>query len=404
MPSATFDIVAARERVIEQVKCDILSKTQDIDNDVQRKSIGRSFISDTITAPPKEMYAYAIRASLGDDVYHEATTKAFEQHVAQLTGKEAALFMTSGTQSNQIALRTHLMQPPYSILCDERAHINKYEAGGASLHSGAQMIPVIPSNHHHITLEEIQEKIMLSEDIHFAPTKVIELENTLNGSIFPQDEIIRISEYAHSHGLIMHMDGARIWHVAAETGTSIKELCDPFDSVSLCFSKGLGAPVGSCLVGSAAFIKKARWFRKSFGGGMRQIGILTASCAYSLTHHFPLLPAVHDLARTLERGLVEIGVDIMAPVETCMVFYDPSSIGTDYNEIAERGSALPDPLTLGGSRLVVHIQTSVEAVNDFLSLIREIAEEKKKAGFVKPEKTSTNGVRDIYVRRQPKAL
>jgi len=244
----------------------------------------------------------------------------------------------------------------------------------------------------------------LSSDIHLATTEVIALENTLNGTIFPQEEIIAISEFVHSHGKKIHLDGARLWHVAAETGTPLKELCDPCDSVSLCFSKGLGAPVGSCLVGSHEFIKKARWFRKLFGGAMRQTGILAASAAYALTYNFPLLPGVHRLSKRLEAGLEEIGVEITSRAETCMIFYDPSTVGLTYDEIAGRASDLPEPLVLGGSRLVLHIQTSESAVDDFLSVVRQLAEEKKAAGFVNPEPTAngTKTYKDIYVRRVPK--
>jgi threonine aldolase len=396
-----IDIDTTRAAVAEQVKVDILSETQEAENAAYVKGIARTFISDTVTVPSKEMYSYAVKASLGDDVYHDVSTKALETHIAQLTGKESAIFLPSGTMSNQIALRTHLKQPPYSVLCDYRAHINKYEVGGAAFHSGATVIAVIPSNAHHLTLEDIKAHVIIGDDVHFSPTEIIALENTLNGTIIPQDEVIAISNYAHSQGMKMHLDGARIWHVAAETGTSIKELCDPFDSVSVCFSKGLGAPVGSCLVGPAEFIKKARWFRKLFGAGMRQTGMLCASAAFALTHNYPLLPGVHTLARRLEKGLEDIGAEISSRAETCMVFYDPSPIGLDYGEIADRAAKLPDPIMLAGSRLVVHIQTSQAAVDDFLKLIRELAEEKKKAGFVPSPKPNQNGIfKDIYVRRK----
>ncbi|KAG5648180.1 hypothetical protein DXG03_006135 [Asterophora parasitica] len=390
--------------IAQQVKFDILTESHVLDNKIKAQEIARTFISDTITAPTPEMYTYATLATIGDDVYHDASTIALEAHMAQLTGKEAALFMPTGTASNQLALRTHLRQPPYSVLCDHRAHIHKYEAGGTAFHSGATTTPVIPSNGHHLTLADVEPEVILGEDIHFAPTEIISLENTLNGTIFPQQDIIEISTYARSHGIKMHLDGARIWHVAAETKTPIKELCDPFDSVSLCFSKGLGAPVGSCLVGPKDFIKKARWFRKLFGGGMRQTGILAASAAYALTHNFPQLERVHALAKRLEAGLESIGAEITSRAETCMVFYDPSPIGLDYNEIAERASELPEPLFLGGSRLVVHFQTSDAAVDDFLILLKQLAEEKTKAGFVKPATPlpKISGSRDIYVRRLSK--
>ena len=170
-----------------------------------------------------------------------------------------------------------------------------------------------------MTLEDIKANIVLDTDVHCATTEVISLENTLNGTIFPQDDILSIAKYAQEKGIKMHLDGARIWHVAAETGTPLAELCAPFDSVSLCFSKGLGAPVGSCLVGPADFIQRARRFRKLFGGGMRQIGALTASAAYAVSNHMRLLPGVHALARKLEQGLEEIGCEITSRAETCMV-------------------------------------------------------------------------------------
>jgi len=258
-----------------------------------------------------------------------------------------------------------------------------------------------------LTLADVKREVVLGTDVHMAPTAVVALENTLNGTIIPQDEVIAIAEYAHAEGMQMHLDGARIWHVAAETATPLHELCAPFDSVSLCFSKGLGAPVGSCLVGTAEFIKKARWFRKLFGGGMRQTGVLAGAAAYAVTHNFPLLPLVHTLTARLQAGLEQIGCAITSPAETCMVFYDPAPIGVDYGEIAERAAALPNPIRLGGSRLVVHIQTTPEAVDDLLAVIAALAEEKKTAGFVRPA-VQTNGhangqangiYKDVFVRR-----
>ncbi|KAF8078357.1 pyridoxal phosphate-dependent transferase [Lyophyllum atratum] len=398
LPKRTMS-AEVRARIAEQVKFDILSANHVLENANKVKEIARTFISDTVTVPTPEMYAYATLATIGDDVYHDASTIALETHMAQLTGKEAALFMPSGTASNQIALRTHLKQPPYTVLCDHRAHIHRYEAGGTAFHSGAAVTPVIPANGHHLTLSDVEPNVIIGSDIHFAPTEVIALENTLNGTILPQEDIIAISTYARSHGIKMHLDGARIWHVAVETQTSIRELCDPFDTVSLCFSKGLGAPVGSCLVGPKDFIKKARWFRKLFGGGMRQTGVLAASAAYALSHNFPQLERVHILTKKLEAGLESIGAEITSKAETCMVFYDPSPIGLDVDEIAKNALALPEPIFLGGSRLVVHIQTTDAAVDDFLTMVREMAEEKKQAGFVRPETIKTNGYKDPYVRR-----
>ncbi|KAH9005997.1 pyridoxal phosphate-dependent transferase [Lactarius hatsudake] len=400
-PAMSGDFSKGRDCVTDPAKLDVIAINQAKDNEQHRSIVSRSFVSDTLTAPSKEMYEYAIQASLGDDVYHDPNTAALEAHMARLFGKEAALFVPSGTMSNQLAVRTHLKQPPYSVLCDHRSHIYACEAGGIALHSGAQVIPVIPSNGRHLTLEDIQNFIVLDDNIHFALTEVIELENTLYGSIFPQDEIIRISEYAHKRGIKMHLDGARIWHVAIETGTPLDVLCKPFDSISACFSKGLGAPIGSCLIGNKVFITRARWFRKAFGGGMRQTGFLAATAAFALSNNFPKLTSVHQLAKRLERGLLEIGVEITVRTETCMVFYDPSSIGTNYTEIAERAERLPRPLSLGGSRLVLHIQTAEQAVDDLLGVLRDLAQEKKAAGFVKPAAKADNrsSYMDQYVRR-----
>lgn len=260
----------------------------------------------------------------------------------------------------------------------------------------------------------------MEDDVHFAQTKasllfnvlklfslleqLVALENTLNGVIFPHDEVMSISALCKSNGLKLHLDGARIWHVAAETGTALSVLCEPFDSVSLCFSKGLGAPVGSCLVGSKPFIKKAKAFRKLFGGGMRQSGFLAAAAAYSLTKNYPLIPQVHNLAKRLSRGLESIGVKILLPADTCMVFYDPAPVGLEYSDILEAAAKLPDPVFLGGSRLVVHIQTSEQAVEDILSLIAGMAMKRRLAGGSIDHNAESEGITgdNVYVRiRKP---
>ncbi|THH11363.1 hypothetical protein EW145_g685 [Phellinidium pouzarii] len=390
-------IEAARERLFRDAKIDVLSATQDAENEKARAEVARSFISDTLTVPTPKMQAYAVQASLGDDVYHEPTAIALETAIARLSGKEAALFMPSGTMSNQIGIRTHLKQPPYNVLCDHRAHIYKYEVGGLGFHSGAAVTPVLPVNQHHLTLEDVEANVTLGTDMHYAPTEVIALENTLNGTIIPQNDVLAIAAFARKEGIAMHLDGARLWHVAAETGIPLSELCAPFDSVSLCFSKGLGAPVGSCLVGNADFIRRARRFRKMFGGGMRQIGALVGAAAYAVSNNLSFLPGVHALTRKLEKGLEEIGCEITSRAETCMVFFDPTSIGVELAELIERAAALPHPIRLSGSRLVVHIQTAPETVDDFLTLVRTLAEEKRAAGFVRlAQAVKTNGKNGIY--------
>jgi threonine aldolase len=219
-------------------------------NITSTRSLLADFRSDTVTQPTAAMLSYMSQAAVGDDVFEEdPTILELQRRVSQLTGKEAALFCATGTLSNQLAIRTHLTQPPYSVLCDVEGHVHRYESGGISFHNGAQVIPI--QSQKHLTLEEIQRFWILEEDVHTCPTKLICLENTKHGMIFPLKEQSRISQAAKEHGIRMHLDGARLWNAHIATQNSIQELCEPFDSVSLCFSKGLGAPVGSVLVGTS---------------------------------------------------------------------------------------------------------------------------------------------------------
>lgn len=367
-----------------------------VDNAKKQQQLARDFRSDTITAPTESMIRAMAEASRGDDVYGEdETTNSFQAEIAALAGKESAIFVPSGTLSNQLALRTHLHQPPHTILCDTRSHIHRYEAGGIAFHCGASTEIVAPSNGHHLRWEEdIKPNLNLSDDIHFSPTRIISLENTLNGTIFPQDEIIKISSEARKLGLIMHLDGARIWNVAAETGLSIKELCDPFDTVSLCLSKGLGAPIGSILVGPSQFIKKVRHFRKLYGAGVRQVGPLVAAARVGVLENYPKLNATHQLARYAGRELEKLGVRLTAPVETSMVFLDTSSIDIPIPELVSRAASLPSPIKLGGGRMVVHYQIEKAAIDDLLDLIRQMKQEKKDG--TGPTTTAAAGGAGLY--------
>ncbi|WAQ83909.1 hypothetical protein PtA15_4A359 [Puccinia triticina] len=341
-------------------------------NEEKRQLISRDFRSDTMTAPTEEMFEFMKNASIGDDVYGEdAMTNKFQEKIAQLTGKEAAAFCVSGTMTNQLAIRTWLTQPPHSVLCDSRAHIHNYEAGGIAFHSQATTIPVKPSNDHTLTLEDVQESIILGDDIHYAPTKLVCLENTIRGLVHPLEEMRKIRDFCHANGVITHCDGARIWEASAKTGHSIAELCAPFDSVSLCLSKGLGAPIGSVLVGPHDFIKKVRWFRKMFGGGIRQCGSIVAAADFCVTYNFPRLAETHRLARHLADELAKLGVRIAFPVETNHVFIDPSPIGIEIDELSRR--ALEElEIRLTGARLIVHIQVSPKAVDDLVGLVRRM--------------------------------
>lgn len=330
----------------------------------------------------------ALQASRGDDVYHEdPSTAALEARIAKMAGKEAALFGTSGTMTNQLAIRTHMKQPPHSVITDHRAHVHMMEAGGIAMFCQATTHGLVPSNGVHLTLEDIQPALQLGTNIHIAPTKLICLENTLSGIIFPQEEIVRIAELAKKNNIGMHLDGARAWNVAAaelekrgldptseaDRTTVLSDILAPFDSASLCLSKGIGAPVGSAIVGSKEFIERARWFRKAFGGGWRQSGMLASMADYALTNFFPRLQDTHTLARRLAAGLEDAGCTILAPVDTSMVFFDPSPIGLSVNDVTQGLAALDDPIGLNANRCVIHHQTDPQAVEDFIATVQRLA-------------------------------
>ncbi|EXJ78026.1 threonine aldolase [Capronia epimyces CBS 606.96] len=327
------------------------------------------FRSDTMTRPTASMLEAIINTTLSDDVMQEdPTTNDLEASIAELTGHEAAVLVMSGTMGNQVALRTHLTGPPHSVLCDFRGHISNYEAGGVSSLSGAMLIAVRPSNGHHLTLEDVQKYTILSDDVHACPTRVISLENTLDGMIMPLDEVRKIAAFAREHGIKMHLDGARIWEaVAADAGT-LPEFTTCFDSVSLCFSKGLGAPIGSIVVGSKAFVAHARRIRKMLGGGTRQAGVISAAARVAVEEGFGKGPRgeggklrdSHARARKVADMWQSKGGRLSKPVETNMVWLDLAHAGIPASEIQKL--AAEEGLNIRGSRLIIHSQISDDAV------------------------------------------
>ncbi|KAJ8602741.1 hypothetical protein MRB53_042368 [Persea americana] len=314
------------------------------------------FRSDTVTIPEDGMFEAMKRAHLGDDVYNASeTTLDLEQYVAKMCGKEAGLFVSSGTQGNQICLRTHLQQPPYTILCDARGHIINYESAGIAINSQAMSTPVKPSNGLHLSLEDVEKNLIMLDDIHHADTKIISLENTLNGVIFPFQEMAKISQRARELDIRIHLDGARLWEASAASGISLEEYGSLFDSMSLCLSKGIGAPVGTVIVGTSQFIKKAKFFRKIMGGAMRQIGILTGAARYALDTHFPdVLKKVHARAATTAKYATSRGYELYVPADTNMVWLDLDKTGIKTADWIAKGTELG--LTLGGGRCVFHHQ------------------------------------------------
>ncbi|KAK0618185.1 pyridoxal phosphate-dependent transferase [Bombardia bombarda] len=309
------------------------------------------------------MLAAIQSCTLLDDVFNEdPTTIDLERHCADLTGKEAGLFVLSGTMGNQLALRSLLVQPPYGVLCDHRSHIVKYEAGGVSSLTGASVKAIVPSNGVYLTLEDVKANSYLDDDVHTCPTRVISLENTLNGMIMPLDEVRRISAFARENGIRIHCDGARLWEVVASGAGSLTEFAACFDTISLCFSKGLGAPIGSILVGDKAVIKHARWVRKSIGGGLRQSGVVTAAARVAVDETFGkgpngqggLLRQTHVLAKEVAKIWTDLGGKLVHPVHTNMVWIDLDDAKSSFGRVDELGKAAG--LKLFGNRLVIHYQ------------------------------------------------
>ncbi|EPY52375.1 threonine aldolase [Schizosaccharomyces cryophilus OY26] len=330
------------------------------------------FRSDTLTVPSDEMRQVMYEATDGDCVYEEDDdTKKLEEFVAKMSGKEAGLFVTSGTQGNQLCIRTHLHQPPHSIVCDDRAHIYNWEAGAIGLFTQSIVRPIAPKNGKYITAEEVESKLIVGDDIHFAPTGLICLENTIKGVVIPIEEVARISALAKSYNIPLHCDGARLWDASAATGVSIEEYSSHFDTISLCLSKGLGAPVGSVIVGPKAFINKANWFRKAYGGGMRQSGMLAAAGLYSIERNFPLLTRVHQYCQDFAKYAESLGVEFEVAPETNIAILSNVNVAILVDEAKKAG------IVLMGPRVVFHIQITAEAVEILKQVLIRTVERQK---------------------------
>ena len=278
--------------------------------------------SDTVTKPTPAMREAMANAEVGDDVFgDDPTVKQLERETAQLLGKEAALFTASGTMANQLAIRSQT-EPGDEILVEASAHIYYYEAGGPAALSGV-MCRCLEGTRGVFGGAEVETALRPS-DPHFPRTRLVCVENTHNrggGKIWSREQIAEVTAAARKHGLLAHLDGARLWNASVANGTSEREYAAPFDSVSVCFSKGLGAPIGSALVGSMGLIDRARRFRKMLGGGMRQAGIIAAGALFALRHHRDRLAQDHSTARLLGAGLAEIVGLAIKPdeIETNMV-------------------------------------------------------------------------------------
>jgi len=331
--------------------------------------------SDTVTIPTQEMREAMYRAEVGDDVYGEdPTVNRLEEMAAEIMGKEAALFVTSGTQGNQVSVMTHT-RPGDEIILEERSHIITYEVGGIGYLAGVQA-KLIAGRKGVMDPDDIKKAIR-EKDIHYPRTSLICVENPHNragGTVIPLDILKRTYEVAKDHGIPVHMDGARIFNAATYLGVPVKEIARYADSVMFCLSKGLCAPVGSVLVGTREFIDRARKYRKMLGGGLRQAGILAAAGIIGIEKMSKRLKEDHDNARLLAEGLSSIpGIQIdMETVQTNIVICDLSELGISSGELSER--LLKDGIKVNGGssytiRFVTHYGIEREDIEKTISAV-----------------------------------
>ena len=330
--------------------------------------------SDTVTRPTPAMRKAMAEAEVGDDVFGEdPTVNRLQEHCAELTGHEAGLFVPSGSMGNEVAISVHTRRGD-EVVAETDSHVVNYELSAMAAYAGV-LARTIPSERGWLTQEQIQGAIRPAA-YHLARTGLIVLENTHNmkgGSIFPQYEAERIIESAHEQKIPVHLDGARVFNAAVALQKRVNELTRAFDSVMFCFSKGLGAPIGSILLGGREFIAQARVVRKRMGGGMRQVGILAAACLFALTHHVERLAEDHENAILLAQALSQLkGVQVIPP-ETNIVIFEltdiPASVFVEH--LRSRG-ILAIAVSNTKVRIVTHLDVRREAITQTMDAIRAV--------------------------------
>lgn len=333
--------------------------------------------SDTVTKPSKAMRKAMYDAEVGDDVFKEdPTVNKLEDYTADLLGKEAALFVTSGVMGNQICLNV-LTNPGDEVICERDSHIFNYESGSPAALSGIQLHPV-DGIRGVITVEQVEHIIRPSNAYYMPRTKVITLENTHNragGAVCPMEKIFDMKNLVKKYKLFYHLDGARIWNASVATGIPVKDYAVYFDSVSCCFSKGLGAPVGSIIAGTKEFIKEAYRVRKAWGGGMRQAGILASACLYALQNNIERLSEDHEKAKILAGAINEnpgLEIDIDS-VQTNILIFKPLKLNIDESlkRCKEKGLLLSVG-KIDSLRAVMHLDISFKNVEESVKILNNI--------------------------------
>ena len=332
--------------------------------------------SDTVTRPTPAMREAMASAPLGDDVFHDdPSVNALQEKLAAMLGFEAALFMASGTQSNLCGLMSHCGRGD-EYLVGQAAHTYRYEGGGAAVLGSIQPQPILNQADGSIALADIESNIK-PDDAHFARTRLLALENTMGGKVLPLDYIAAATALAKRKGLSTHLDGARLFNAAVAVGgdpyQAARDITHYFDSVSVCFSKGLGAPVGSMLCGSRELVERARRWRKMLGGGMRQVGGLAAAASYALDHHVARLADDHALARRLAEGLQGLQGLSVEPPQTNIVFVQvaPEQAPGLLEHLAANGVLATGLYTL---RFVTHLDVDAAGVDRAIAAMRSFLE------------------------------
>ncbi|WP_153101981.1 low-specificity L-threonine aldolase [Paraburkholderia hayleyella] len=324
--------------------------------------------SDTVTRPSQAMLAVMAAAEVGDDVWGDDPAVArLQAVVAERAGHEAGLYFPSGTQCNLAALMAHCARGDEYIV-GQSAHTYRYEGGGAAVLGSIQPQPLENAPDGSLPLDKIAAAIKPLDD-HFARTRLLALENTIGGKVLAPAYVGQALQLAHERGLATHLDGARVCNAAVALGQPLAALCAPFDSVSICFSKGLGAPVGSVLVGSRALLLQAHRWRKMLGGGMRQSGLLAAACLYAFEHHFERLAEDHDNAAHLARGLAQIEQVTLLSQATNMVFAQfPQADCAELEAWLKARGILTQ--VLYASRFVTHRDVSRADIDTFIDAVK----------------------------------
>ncbi len=334
--------------------------------------------SDTFTKPTPEMLNAMMHAEVGDDVFGEdPTVNELERKGASLFGMEAALYCPSGTMTNQIAIKCHT-QPGDEIICEKMSHVYIYEGGGIAFNSGCQ-VKAIDGDRGRINANQVIAAIN-PDDIHRARTRLVSLENTTNrggGSCYDLHEIEKIKEVCQQHQLGLHLDGARIWNAMVANNESPLVYGKLFDSLSVCLSKGLGAPVGSLLIGNSDFIKQARRVRKLFGGAMRQAGYLAAAGIYALDHHIDRLKIDHVNAKLIAEALAPKSfVGEILPVDTNILIFEVigTYTPTDFANYMKSFDIETMPISPTQVRMVTHLDITSEMMDILIKIIKEMPE------------------------------